>query len=130
MSINIAMIGCGSISGIYLHNITKTFKEIELIGVCDLIRERAGVRRCNVPKLCKTMYDAFADPDVDIVLNLTRPYQHLKSQKPHSVENRYTRKNRSASLDEGELVDSRGKRMMLGGAPDTAWGAGIQTKPT
>jgi len=33
MSVNIAMIGVGSISGIYLKNITETFREIKLIGV-------------------------------------------------------------------------------------------------
>ena len=35
------MIGCGDISGIYLKNLTHTFKEVSLIGVCDLIPERA-----------------------------------------------------------------------------------------
>ena len=39
--INVAMIGVGAISGIYLKNLTLTFKEVELIGVCDLIPERA-----------------------------------------------------------------------------------------
>ena len=38
---NIAFIGVGNISGIYLKNITETFREVELIGVCDLVRERA-----------------------------------------------------------------------------------------
>ena len=32
-----AMIGVGAISGIYLQNITRTFREVELVGVCDLI---------------------------------------------------------------------------------------------
>ena len=44
-TVKIAMIGVGCISGIYLENITKTFKEIELIGVCDLIRASAQRRR-------------------------------------------------------------------------------------
>ena len=35
------MIGVGAISGIYLKNITTVFKEVELVGVCDLIPERA-----------------------------------------------------------------------------------------
>ena len=35
------MIGVGAISGIYLENITNTFREVELCGVCDLIPERA-----------------------------------------------------------------------------------------
>ena len=39
--VKIAMIGCGAISGIYLKNLTETFREVSLIGVCDLIPERA-----------------------------------------------------------------------------------------
>jgi predicted dehydrogenase len=129
----IAMIGCGSISGIYLQNITKTFKEIELIGVCDLIRERAenAQKNYNVPKLYETMYDAFADPEVDIILNLTRPYQHFDVSKSalEAGKSVYSEKPLGASLDEGlELVRiAKEKGLMLGGAPDTFLGAGIQT---
>ena len=39
--VRVAMVGVGAISGIYLQNITHTFKELELVGVCDLIPERA-----------------------------------------------------------------------------------------
>ena len=39
--VKVAMIGVGAISGIYLKNIIHTFREVELIGVCDLIPERA-----------------------------------------------------------------------------------------
>lgn len=37
----IGMVGVGNISGIYLKNFKETFKNIELVAVCDLIRERA-----------------------------------------------------------------------------------------
>ena len=73
--IRIGFVGVGAISGIYLENITNMFKDIEIIGVCDLIRERAenAVKKYNIPKLYNDMYELFADPDVDIVLNITRP---------------------------------------------------------
>ena len=47
----IGMVGVGAISGIYLENITKHFPEIELVAVCDLIKERAqsAKERYNVP---------------------------------------------------------------------------------
>ena len=78
-TVKIAMIGVGCNQRHLLDNITKVFKEIELIGVCDLVRERAENAQKNygVPKLYETMHDAFADPEVDIVLNLTRPYEHF-----------------------------------------------------
>ena len=39
--VKIGFVGCGCISSLYLKNLTQMFKEVEIIGVCDLIRERA-----------------------------------------------------------------------------------------
>ncbi len=131
--IKIAMIGVGCISGIYLENITNKFKEIELIGVCDLVRERAenAKEKYNVPKIYDTMYDAFADEEVDIILNLTRPYEHYEVTKAALLAGKhvYSEKPLAASLEEGiELKDLAEKNnLRLGGAPDTFLGAGIQT---
>lgn len=129
----IGIVGVGCISGIYLENITKTFRNIEVIGVCDLIRERAenAVRAYNLPKLYGDMYELFADPEVDIVLNLTRPYQHFEVTKTALLAGKhvYSEKPLGASWEEGvelvKLAEERG--LMIGGAPDTFLGAGIQT---
>ena len=77
-TIKVAMIGTGDISGIYLKNITETFTELELVGVCDLVREKAeaAAAKWNVPHIYNDMYEAFNDPQVDVILNLTRPYEH------------------------------------------------------
>ena len=83
----IGFVGVGAISGIYLENITKRFKDIEIIGVCDLIRERAerAVKNYNIPKLYNDMYELFADPEVDVVLNITRPYEHYEVTKAFAI---------------------------------------------
>ncbi len=131
--VKVAIIGIGDISGIYLENITKVFKELELVGVCDLIRERAKAaqEKYQVKKLYETMYDAFADPEVDIIINLTRPYEHYEVTKAALLAGKhvYTEKPLGASFEEGkELVAlAEEKKLMLGGAPDTFLGAGIQT---
>lgn len=131
--VNVAMIGVGCISGIYLENLTKLFKEIRLLGVCDLVRERAesAKARYGVPKLYETMLDAFADPEVDIVLNLTRPYEHFDVTKAALLAGKhvYSEKPLGASLQEGiELrAIAEEKGLLLGGAPDTFLGASIQT---
>ncbi len=131
--VNIAMIGVGNISGIYLTNITNTFAEIKLIGVCDLVRERAEAAQAKygVPKLYGTMHDAFADPEVDIVLNLTRPYEHFDVTRAALLAGKhvYSEKPLAASLAEGiQLRDlAAEKGLLIGGAPDTFLGAGIQT---
>ena len=129
----IGFVGVGAISGIYLENITKRFKDIEIIGVCDLIRERAenAVKKYNIPKLYNDMYELFADPEVDIVLNITRPYEHYEVTKAALLAGKpvYSEKPLGATWEEGvELVKlAEEKGLWIGGAPDTYMGAGIQT---
>ena len=132
-TVKIGMVGVGDISGIYLQNITGCFKEIELVAVCDLVREKAerAQEKYNIPKLYDTMYELFADPEIDIVLNLTRPYEHygVSIEALKAGKHVYSEKPLAASLEEGkELVElAQEKGLMLGGAPDTFLGAGIQT---
>ncbi len=132
-TIGVAMIGVGSISGIYLQNITNVFRELRLVGVCDLIRERAeGAQKTyHVPKLYETMHEAFADPEVDLVLNLTRPYQHFDVTKAALLAGKhvYSEKPLGATWEEGQALAALAKErgLYLGGAPDTFMGAGIQT---
>jgi predicted dehydrogenase len=131
--VKIAMIGVGDISGIYLQNIAGVFSGIELLGVCDLIRARAekAQRDYGVLKLYETMHDAFADPEVGIVLNLTRPNEHYGVTKAalEAGKHVYTEKPLASVWEEGrELAELAGsKGLMLCGAPDTFLGAGIQT---
>ena len=131
--VKIAMIGVGCISGIYLKNITETFRELELVGVCDLVRERAesAQREYGIPKVYETMHDAFADPEVEIVLNLTRPYEHFEVTRAalEAGKHVYSEKPLGADLAEGKALAklAREKGLMLGGATDTFLGAGIQT---
>lgn len=131
--IKIGFVGVGCISGIYLENLTKMFKEVEVIGVCDLIRERAekAVEEYSIPKLYEDMYELFRDPDVDIVLNITRPYEHYEVTKQALLHGKhvYSEKPLSPDLAEArELVElAKEKGLLLGGAPDTFMGSSIQT---
>lgn len=131
--VKIGIIGVGDISGIYLKNITELFKEIEVYAVCDLIKEKALKAKEYNPDVIiyDTMYEVFADENVDIVLNLTRPYEHYGVSKAalQAGKHVYSEKPLAATLEEGkELVAlAKEKNLLLGGAPDTFMGAGIQT---
>lgn len=128
----IGIVGCGDISGIYLTNLTNMFKNVEIAGVCDLINERATkvAEKYNLRKY-QDMYELFADPSVEIVLNLTRPYEHygVTMAAISAGKHVYSEKPLGATLEEGcklrEAANIRG--VQLGGAPDTFLGAGIQT---
>ena len=130
----IAFIGVGDISGIYLKNVIETFDNLELIGVCDLIPEKAQAaveKYPQIKKIYKDMYEAFADPEVDIILNITRAYQHYDVTKAALMAGKhvYSEKPLGINLEEGEyLVNlAKEKGLYLGGAPDTFMGASIQT---
>ena len=122
---NVGMVGVGCISGIYLKNFTEVFKNVKLVAVCDLIRERAekAQKEYGVPKLYDTMEELFADPEIDIVLNLTRPYQHYAVSKAALLAGKhvYSEKPLGADWEEGtELVNLAKERgLWIGGAPDT-----------
>ena len=141
--VKVAMIGVGAISGIYLKNIIHSFREVELIGVCDLIPERAenGVAyikeeqkkgaKVATPKIYADMYEAFNDPDVEVVLNLTRPYEHYEVTKQALLHGKHVYSEKPLAVDMQEADElvalAKDSGLMLGGAPDTFMGAGIQT---
>lgn len=141
--VKVAIIGTGAISEIYLQNILYAFREIELRGFYDLVQERAekaaeyvrnairkGVKTPE-PMIYKDMYEAFDDPEVDVILNLTRPCDHFDVSKKALEHGKhvYSEKPLGVNMDEVNtliaLAESKG--LKLGGAPDTFMGAGIQT---
>jgi predicted dehydrogenase len=131
--LGIGFVGVGNISGIYLQNVNNLFKEIEIIGVCDLVPEKitAQAKRYNVGKTYKDMYELFADPAVDIVLNITRPHEHYAVSKAalEAGKHVYSEKPLAATFAQGQelFALAKEKGLHLGGAPDTFLGAGIQT---
>ena len=131
--VKIGFVGCGCISGIYLQNLTNMFREVEIIGVCDLIRERAekAAAEYNIPKIYEDMYELFRDPEVDIVLNITRPYEHYEVTKQALLHGKHVYSEKPLSPDLSEARElfalAKEKNLLLGGAPDTFMGAGIQT---
>lgn len=132
-TVKIGILGVGAISGIYFENITNTFKEVEVIGVYDLFREKceAAQEKYGFPKIYGSMEALLADPEVQIVLNLTRPFEHYDTTKAALLAGKhvYSEKPLAARFEEGkELVAlAQEKGLMLGGAPDTFLGSGIQT---
>ncbi len=128
----IGIIGCGAISSIYLENLTGVFANTEVKAVCDLDKTRAekaaakyGVRNTY------TLEEMLADDEIDIILNLTTPKTHysickkvLEAGKHVCVE-----KPLCVEFEEGvELVKlADEKDLLIGAAPDTFLGAGIQT---
>ncbi|MBS6196347.1 MAG: Gfo/Idh/MocA family oxidoreductase [Clostridiales bacterium] len=132
--VKIGILGLGNISGIYLENLTKVFKEAKIAGVYDLIPEKVeeACEKYEIPKKgYQSMEELLADPEIEIVLNLTRPFEHYETTRAALLAGKhvYSEKPLATTYEEGKelvaLAEENG--LLLGGAPDTYLGAGIQT---
>jgi len=127
----VGIIGVGNISPIYLSNMTKVFKNVEVKSVADKIHERAINRSNEFGPAAVSVADLLADPEIEIVVNLTNPDQHyiVNKQIVTAKKHAHSEKPYNGQLSEAqeimELARKNGVRS--GSAPDTFMGAGIQT---
>ena len=128
--VKVGIVGCGYISGIYLQN-GKRLEAIDIVAGSDLVPERAKARAEEYGIRTCTNEDIYADPDIEIMLNLTTPNAHyeMAMEAIQAGKSVYNEKPLAISLEDGKkLVDAASKkRVLLGCAPDTFMGGGIQT---
>jgi predicted dehydrogenase len=130
--VRVGIVGCGAISGAYLKMIAN-FPIIQVVALADLIRQRSEGRATefglNV-KVCTTE-EMMKDKSIECVLNLTWPKAHVPValQAVRAGKHTISEKPFGISVAEGKklLAAARGKAVLVGCAPDTVLGAGIQT---
>lgn len=131
--VGIGIIGCGYISGIYLENLSNLFKEVEVTHVCDVIEERAksAAQKYSIAKYSRKMEDLLNDPNVDLVLNLGRTFEHYEITKASIMAGKpvYSEKPLGITFEEGKKLMKLSKEMNvpIGCAPDTFLGSSFQT---
>ncbi|MBQ3222464.1 MAG: Gfo/Idh/MocA family oxidoreductase [Clostridia bacterium] len=132
--VRVAVIGCGCISGIYLTNLTTRFADVvEVITVCDIIPERAleAQKTYNIPNAVFTDEEVMADPTIEAILNITPPLEHKKVNMMALAAGKHAfcEKPLACTLEDGreQVAFAQEKGLLLGGAPDTFLGGGIQT---
>jgi len=129
--VRIGVVGCGKISGVYFQNAAR-LAATRVVACADLLPERAAAAAAQhgVPKAC-SVEELLADGDVELVVNLTVPKAHgpvnlaaigagksVYAEKPLAVTRQEGRRTLAAAAKKGVLV---------GCAPDTFLGAGLQT---
>ncbi|MCM8709950.1 Gfo/Idh/MocA family oxidoreductase [Clostridium sp. SYSU_GA19001] len=130
--VKIGVIGCGVISNTYLTNITNMYKTLEVVAVADMFKEKAEetAKRFNIPNSC-TVSELLANPEIEIVLNLTIPAAHteINIAALEAGKHVYCEKPLALNLEDAKktLEIAKNKGLMVGCAPDTFLGAGIQT---
>ncbi len=120
--IKAAIIGCGSVSGVYLPYLTKS-PYIELISVCDIIPERAKVRaeQFKVPNQYPHIDQLLAGAGFDLMINLTDMQEHgrLNKQALLAGKHIWSEKPMASTYKEGyELLQLAKKQdVRIWGAP-------------
>jgi predicted dehydrogenase len=129
--VGVGVIGCGYISGAYLSTLSR-LDGVRVVACADMDEQRArdraaefGVARAG------SVASLLGDDEVQIVLNLTIPAahadvalaaiaagKHVYTEKPLALDREQGLRVLSAAAERGVLV---------GGAPDTFMGAGLQT---
>lgn len=130
--VKIGIIGCGNISDIYLQNLTSAFVNTQVWAVCDLVEERAAAARekYKINRIC-TLEEMLNSDEIQIIINLSTPKDHFEicRRSLEAGKHTYVEKPLSLKVEQGlELVKiAKEKNLLLGCAPDTFLGAGLQT---
>ena len=129
--VKVGLIGCGTISATYL-KVAKQFPVLEIVACADALPERAEARAAEfgVPRALG-VDELIADPEIEIVLNLTIPKAHgeVGLRAVEAGKSVYNEKPLAVTREEGrQLVErAKAKGVRVGAAPDTFLGGGIQT---
>lgn len=129
--VGIGIIGAGVISDIYLANLTTLFPNLRVIAIADMIVERAQARAEKYGIQGLTVDELLQHDDIELVVNLTIPLAHFPVAKKvvEAGKSVYNEKPLTESCDQGrELLALAAERgVLVGGAPDTFLGGGLQT---
>src|SRR6185437_2079734 len=121
--VKVGLVGCGTISRIYCQNAQK-LDAIEITACADLVPERALARadEFGIPHAI-TVEELLADPEIEIVLNLTIPRAHAEVALAaiESGKSVYNEKPLAVTRADGQRMLERAaaKGVRVGCAPDT-----------
>lgn len=127
----VGVMGCGKSSGVYLENLPR-FSNLEVVACADLQleRARAAAESHRIPRVLDPE-DLLADPDIDLLLNLTVPAAHFQTTRAALRAGKHVYSEKPLTIRRRDARELMGyaaqKGLRLGCAPDTFLGAGLQT---
>lgn len=129
--LRVGVIGIGDISNVYLNNLKK-YDAVEVVACASRGLEKAQRKAAEhgIPKAYASGMELIADPDIDIILNLTTPQAHYEYNLAalKAGKHVYTEKPLAMTFEQGrELVSlAKEKGLLIGCAPDTFLGGRLQ----
>ncbi|MGI6010121.1 MAG: Gfo/Idh/MocA family protein [Ruminococcus sp.] len=132
-TLKVGVIGVGDISTVYLNNLKNYSDIVELYGCACRGLEKAErkAKEHGFKKAYSSGDELIADPEVDIVMNLTNPETHYYYNMAalRAGKHVYSEKALAATLEQGKeiMALAREKGLYVGCAPDTFMGGRLQT---
>ncbi|WP_431802753.1 Gfo/Idh/MocA family protein [Microbacterium sp. bgisy203] len=129
--LGVGIIGTGVISQTYLENLTS-FPDVAVVAVGDLVPERARAKaeEFGIPSW-GSAEDVLANPDVELVVNLTIPAVHVAVSSAAVAAGKHVWTEKPIGLDRAStqalLAQADAAGVRIGSAPDTLLGPGFQT---
>ncbi|NTU84742.1 MAG: Gfo/Idh/MocA family oxidoreductase [Chloroflexales bacterium] len=126
-----AIIGAGNISDIYLQNCTA-WPILDVVACANrtVARAEQQAAKYNIPRAC-SVEEALADPQIELIVNLTVPAAHgsIALAAIRAGKSVYNEKPLAMSREEARLLldEAHARGLLVGCAPDTFLGAGLQT---
>ena len=120
--IKVAVIGCGSVSGMYFPHLSKS-PHVELVSACDIIAERAktAASKYKIPNHYSHIDQLLAGAPFDLLVNLTNMQEHGRLNKLalNAKRNVWSEKPMANTYTEGRaLLDlAKSKNLRIWGAP-------------
>lgn len=131
--LRIALVGCGNIAEPYARDLV-TYPELQLIGVTDLVAERAAALADKYGcRAYASLDDLLADPAVDLVINLAIHHAHYEINKRIIAAGKHVHSEKPLAMTHAEaqelvsLAVTQGVRLsaspftLMGEAQQTAW---------
>ncbi|UIF29492.1 Gfo/Idh/MocA family oxidoreductase [Levilactobacillus brevis] len=129
--INVAVVGCGVISDIYLQLLQNKFTITQVVACNDRNPEKMRATAAKYHIKAMSYASILADPAIDLIVNLTTPKAHYEIIKQALTHGKhvFSEKMMAVELAEGQELCSlaQAHNLRLGVAPDTFLGGGIQT---
>jgi predicted dehydrogenase len=129
--LGVGVVGTGTVSARYLENMSGS-PLLEVVACSDAVPDRARERaeQYGVPRVLRAE-ELLADPDVELVVNLTVPAAHaaITLAALRAGKHVWSEKPLATTREEGReiLREARARGLQVGCAPDTTLGAGLQT---
>ena len=126
----IGIIGCGNISRAYFGGAQNT-DALEIKSCSDIRMEAAQAAGGKWGCQAVSVDDLLADEEIELVINLTVPKAHVEVAIAvlESGKHVYSEKPFGVNIESGRqlLAKAAESKLRVGNAPDTFFGAGIQT---